>query len=305
MGEFTVREVARIFDLQEARLRYWAQTGFVGPSVRRGHRAFYTFEDLLAVKMAKELLEAGLPLQRVRKNLDALRAALPQLDRPLTRLKIACDGDRVVVVADDVAFEPTTGQLRLQFDVASLDARIAEVLELPRGAGQISGRGAEPTSPAAEPPPPTAYAAFQQGLRAEDAGDAARAEALYRRALDADASFAAAWTNLGNVLAARGARGEAREAYERALALDPEQPEARFNLANLLADVGEIDLALAECRRVTTICPEFADAHYNLALLYARVGSIPQAKSHLLRYLELDGESEWADRARAFLAELR
>src|SRR4029434_9139379 len=84
-GLYSVRDVARIFGLHERRLRYWAQTGFVGPSQRQGGRALYTFEDLIGVKVAKELLDGGLPLQRVRRNLDALRSALPEVTRPLAR----------------------------------------------------------------------------------------------------------------------------------------------------------------------------------------------------------------------------
>ena len=66
-NEYSVKDVARIFELQEARLRYWAQTGFVGPSVRRRGRGYYTFKDLIGVRLAKELLDKGLTLQRVRR----------------------------------------------------------------------------------------------------------------------------------------------------------------------------------------------------------------------------------------------
>src|SRR5882672_5357120 len=98
-NEYSVKDVARLFDLQEARVRYWAQTGIVGPSVRRSGRAFYTFGDLIGIKVAKDLLEQGLTLQAVRKNLESLRATLPSVERPLTELRIVCDGDRLVVAA--------------------------------------------------------------------------------------------------------------------------------------------------------------------------------------------------------------
>ena len=50
---YSVRDVAKLFALQESRLRYWMQTGFVGPTVRKGGRFYYTFRDLCAVKAAK------------------------------------------------------------------------------------------------------------------------------------------------------------------------------------------------------------------------------------------------------------
>ncbi|HLT38325.1 MAG TPA: helix-turn-helix domain-containing protein, partial [Enhygromyxa sp.] len=61
---YTAAEVARLFELPESRVRYWSQTGFITPSVRQGARRFYTFQDLISIKVAKELLDAGLPLQR-------------------------------------------------------------------------------------------------------------------------------------------------------------------------------------------------------------------------------------------------
>ncbi len=298
---FAIKDVADLFGLQEARLRYWAQTGFIGPSVRRGSRFYYTFEDLIGVRVAKELLDSGLPMQRVRRNLDALRAALPAVDRPLTRLRVCSDGNDVVVVADDVAFEPKTGQLVMSFAVGSLSERIAQVLPLRPGAKEGAKDARKEKAPEA---PTTAYGCFLAGVAADDAGDARRAEALYRRALSLDGNFPAAWTNLGNLLERRAVRGEARSAYDRALDLDPDLPEARYNLANLLADLGEDELALAEYRRVLTTSPHFADAHYNLALLLMKIGAAAQAKQHLERYLELDPSSDWTARARSLLATL-
>ena len=70
---YSIRDVARILGVQESRLRYWMQTGFVGPTVRKGGRFYYTFCDLLAVKAAKDLLDTGMPLQRVRKNVAEVR----------------------------------------------------------------------------------------------------------------------------------------------------------------------------------------------------------------------------------------
>ena len=53
---YSIRDVSRILAVQEARLRYWTQIGFVGPTVRKGGRFFYTFCDLVAVKTAKDKL---------------------------------------------------------------------------------------------------------------------------------------------------------------------------------------------------------------------------------------------------------
>ena len=98
---YSIRDVSRILALQEARLRYWTQTGFVGPTVRKGGRFYYTFCDLLAVKAAKDLVATGMPLQKVRKNVDALKKALPNDTHPATKLRVCCDGETIVALADE------------------------------------------------------------------------------------------------------------------------------------------------------------------------------------------------------------
>ena len=296
---YSIRDVSRIFALQESRLRYWMQTGFVGPTVRKGGRFYYTFTDLVGVKAAKDLLAAGLSMQQVRKNLDSLRAALPRDASPAARLRICSDGETIVAIADDVAFEPRTGQVVMAFNLPAL-------------AGQLTAIGTPPEGvPTAVDDEPTeaqdgisAYRCFLEACAAEDGGDETLAEHLYRQTLELQPSLAAARTNLGNLCYRRGELAAARALYEEALEHEPHQAEARYNLGNLLEDLGETELAIAELRRVTLAVPDFADAHYNLGLLLARVGGMAQAQRHLQRYLELDPESEWASRARAYLTDL-
>ena len=50
---YSTRDVARLFEIPESRLRYWAQTGFIRPSRRIGERVLYDFRDLISVKVAK------------------------------------------------------------------------------------------------------------------------------------------------------------------------------------------------------------------------------------------------------------
>jgi tetratricopeptide (TPR) repeat protein len=307
---YSIKDVSRIFGLSESRLRYWLQSGFLWPSVRRGGRFFYTFQDLVSIKAAKELLDLGVPIQRVRSALDALRAGLPSDVAPTSRLRVCSDGETLVVVGDDAFWEPTSGQLVMAFAVSSLSDRIAESLvAAPAPVVAIAPAVDDPAAPVAvvgerTEPTSTSYQAFLQGLAAEESSDLRVAESCYRRAVEADPTLAAGHTNLGNLWYRRGQHAEARAAYERALDIDPLQPEARFNLGNLLGEIGETELAIAELKQVVARAPEFADAHYNLGLLLARVGGVAQARQHLSRYLTLDGASEWADRAREVLAQV-
>jgi tetratricopeptide (TPR) repeat protein len=299
---YSIRDVARILAVQESRLRYWMQVGFVGPTVRKGGRFYYTFTDLVAVKAAKDLLAAEIPLQRVRKAVESLKKALPNDTHPTSRLRVCSDGNAIVALADDIAFEPIGGQVVMAFTLPSFGEHISEVLAMPR---------VDPSAPQEISDSPTeahggttAYRMFVEACAAEDRGETQLAEHLFRQAIDLEPNMAAALTNLGNLVYRQGEVEEARSLYERALEHDPTQPEARYNLANTLEDLGEIELAVAELRKVCAAAPDFADAHYNLGLMLAQLGGTAQAKQHLERYLELDAQSDWATHAREFLAQV-
>ena len=301
---YSIRDVSRILAVQESRLRYWMQTGFVGPTVRKGGRFYYTFTDLVAVKAAKDLLETGMPLQRVRKNVEALKHALPGDTHPTTKLRVCCDGETIVALADDVAFQPIGGQVVMAFSLPSFGDHVIATLAMPRAPAPAAIPAPVEDEPTEANSGTTAYRNFVEACAAEDRGDADTAEHLFRLAIELEPRMAAALTNLGNLVYRQGELHEARGLYERALEHDPAQPEARYNLANLLEDLGETELAIAELRRVCAAAPEFADAHYNLGIMLAQVGGTTQARQCLERYLELDATSDWAHHARSYLEQI-
>ncbi len=300
---YSFAATAHILDVTESRLRYWAQIGFVGPSQRREGKAVFTFADLVAVKAARELVDRGFAPAEVRKALAAVSAALPEVGRPLDRLRVTWDGQALVIVDDGVddgaAFE-TTGQRVFDFGLGDLHRRASSVGDLPAAVAKASK--VVPTR--------AAYEWLGEGLRLEQAGVSGdEAAACYRRAITADPGLAAAHTNLGILEHRRGDAVSARRCFEAALALDPEQPEARFNLATLIYEAGDAELAAAELRRVLQLDPGFADAHYNLATAIEGLGGRQQAREHLLRYIELavPGAPEaevWTAEASARIARL-
>lgn len=298
---YSMKDVARIFAVPESRLRYWMQVGFVGPTVRKGGRFYYTFVDLVAVKSAKDLLAAGVSLARVRKNLDSLRRSLPSDASPLRQLRVCSDGETIVALEGDMAYEPKTGQLVMAFQLPELARRISEALNQ---AGPATNDAAIPLTVAVDATEAndqcTPLRLFAEACRADEVGEWVLAEHLYRQTLELDPGLAAALTNLGNLVYRKGDLSEARGLYARAVQIDPAQPEARYNLANVLDDAGEHELAVAELRRVCVQAPEFPDAHYNLGLLLQRMGGKQQARECFLRYLQLDAAGEWAERARTF-----
>jgi tetratricopeptide (TPR) repeat protein len=291
--------VAKILGVPESKLRYWAQVGFVGPSVRRGGKPHYSFQDLVSVKAAKELVDRGFKAGEIRKAIEEVRATLPHVDRPLDRMRVAFDGTKLVVVDEGSAFE-SSGQKLFDFGLAELagqSSTIGDPGRVPRVPHPIDAGSTKRQ----------AYDWFVEGTRAELSGGEgdARAEECYREALTLDAGLAAARTNLGSLAYRRGDAAAAREAFEAALALDPDQPEARFNLANLVLESGDLELAVAELRRVLQTAPDFADAHYNLAVALERLGGRAAARAHLEHYLSLEPEATpWAEQARALIERL-
>jgi len=70
---YTFAAVAKILEIPETKLRYWAQVGFVGPSVRESGKMLFSFQDLIGVKAAKELVDRGFAVAEIRKALDRVR----------------------------------------------------------------------------------------------------------------------------------------------------------------------------------------------------------------------------------------
>ena len=108
---FRSGEVTQILGISRRQLHYWARTGLVRPSRRtRGGHHRYCFPDLVALKAAKRLIDAGVSLQRIRRSIEALQRTLPAVRHPLAELVLVATGDVVLVLHEGTAFEAATGQ---------------------------------------------------------------------------------------------------------------------------------------------------------------------------------------------------
>ena len=130
--EYRPQEVAQVLGLSRRQLQYWAQTDLVVPSGRTpgGHHR-YTFEDMVALKATKRLLDAGVSVQRIRSSIQALRRMLPEIDRPLSELVLVATGDIVLVFRDGTAFEAISGQ-EWVFEVARFQRELEAWQDLRR-----------------------------------------------------------------------------------------------------------------------------------------------------------------------------
>jgi DNA-binding transcriptional MerR regulator len=91
---FTAAQAARISNCTVAQLRYWSRSGLVVPGDADGG---YGFRDLVALRVVRSMLDAGLPSSRVRGALAAMRDA----GHDLSSLRLVTDGGHVWACHDD------------------------------------------------------------------------------------------------------------------------------------------------------------------------------------------------------------
>jgi DNA-binding transcriptional MerR regulator len=88
--------VCRTVGITYRQLDYWARTGLVTPSVRdaegSGSQRLYSFTDVVHLKIIKNLLEAGISLQQIRRAVEYLRT---ELKRPLEDVTLLSDGTTI------------------------------------------------------------------------------------------------------------------------------------------------------------------------------------------------------------------
>jgi tetratricopeptide (TPR) repeat protein len=279
MPSYSVRDVERVLRLSPAITRGLVRAGFVKPA--RGPRRAYrfSFQDLIVLRTARALIDASVPVRRIRRSLERLRRELPA-SMPLSGLAISAVGDHVVVRDGEMRWQADSGQYLLGLDV-TLENGALQVIEH-RAASQAAAAAPEPAaSPARD--------WFSEGLALEtiDPGSALTA---YRRAAHENPRNAAAWINWGRLLHALGRNREAEAVYRQALVLASPDALLLFNQAVLLEDVGKTAAALEAYRQALAADPNLADGHYNLARLYESLGKPQHAIRHLGEYRRLTGE---------------
>ena len=102
---FNTKTVARILGLTIRKIDYWDKTNLIKPSVQEaagyGSVRLYSFADLIQLKVAKTLKDAGISIQKMRKALIYLEKNMPDVDKPLANLKFLTDGKTIFVITKD------------------------------------------------------------------------------------------------------------------------------------------------------------------------------------------------------------
>lgn len=261
IGEYSSAELCRILRLDESRLRACLRTALLPVSQSKAPRT-YSFQNLVLLRTAKGLTEAGVSSRQVRKVLECLQRQLGD-GQAITSLKIYASGKRVVAWDGESRWQPDSGQFVLNFDTAQL---LPAARFRPR-------RESQPI------PSEVAQAWFERAVALqEDSQEEARR--AYEEAIRLRPGFVDAQINLGLLHHNAGHLAEAEAWYRRALHHDPSLALAHFNLGVVLEDQQKKSDAIAAYQEAVRQAPDFREAHCNLAQLYEALGRQRDALRH-------------------------
>jgi len=277
-NRFSPENVQRILGLTARQLDYWDRLRLVSPQKEQENR-FYDFRDLIGLRTVKQLVEEGVPANRLRRALAALREKLVQVQAPLTELRILSDGKDVIVERHGARLEPLSGQFVLNFETRELDEKVRVIAE--RNADEWLALALE-----------------------YEADKKTRTEAIdaYDRALRADPAMVEALLNCGTLQYEDGNFEKASAYFRRAISAQPDSALAHFNLGSVLDEVGDVHAARKYLRQAVRLDPNYPDAQYNLAYICEKLGAFAEAREHWQKYMKLDPAGPWSNYARQRLS---
>ena len=266
---FSLKRVQEMLSLSRTVVSGLVAAGFVTPERGPRNEQRFSFQDLLLLRTAHALQRADIPPRKIVTALTKLSKTLPD-ELPLTGLRITAVGTEIAVHDAGGAWNPDTGQVLLDFDVAPSGGEVALL--------QRVTSDAPPTQDAAE--------WFCRGEDAEK-HDATEAERAYRQAIALDNGHARSHVNLGALLCEAGRCDEAVALFEQALAAGATSAELHFNHAIALEDLGLFHRAVSSYERVLALDSSFLDAHYNAGMLLETMGDGQGALRHFNAYRRL------------------
>lgn len=269
-GGFTLKRVQEMLGLSRTVVAGLVAAGFVTPERGPRNQQLFTFQDLLLLRTAHALQRANIPPRRILAALTKLSKTLPD-ELPLTGLRITAVGTEVAVHDRDGRWNPDTGQVLMDFDVAPAGGELAFL---------------QREKPRAPEPPNDADAWFRRGEDIESA-DPRQAEEAYREALTLNPAHAHANLNLGAILCEAGRCDEALALYERAIAEGAATALLHYNHAIALEDQGHFRQAVQSYERALEMDPALVDAHYNIGCLLENTGDGQGALRHFSAYKRL------------------
>lgn len=137
-GICTVAQATRILGIPQSTLNFWDSTDFLRPSVmsHRGRKPIrlYTFSDLVALRVANQLRDAGVSLQALRRIVKYLQKK-DGIENPLGVKMLVAIGDDVYEIKDQkelysVLRQPGQGAFKYVLDIEEAIREVRQELDL-------------------------------------------------------------------------------------------------------------------------------------------------------------------------------
>jgi hypothetical protein len=269
LQELGTADVARLAGIAPGSVRAMVRAKYVTPA--RGARGSlrFSFQDLMLLKTARDLLAAKLSPRRVGAALRAIRGKLPE-GIPARGLSVTATGDRIIVHEAGGKRDVQTGQMLLALEISAAGSKVRA----------ISPPRAEPVAP--DDSHRECAQRFAEAIALEDT-DIDAAAAAYEVCVTRHA-HRGALANLGRLLHLQGRITEAVQLYR---SFEDPDADILYNLGVALEDLGKTRDALAAYARVLEIDQGYSDAHHNIARLYQDRGDQQRALRHWNTYRRL------------------
>jgi tetratricopeptide (TPR) repeat protein len=251
---FSTRMAARILAISPERIRYWVRRKLVKPAAVRGRHYQFTFEDLLMMRLAKELLPNRRRLEAVARCFQRVG----QMQRPVTAVKLYEEDGRIMVRDGAVTFEAETGQMLLDYGMAPAAGQTISQADAPVRLRRLleAAAGLEESNPA-------------------------RAIQLYREYLEHRPRDSAIHRRLSTMLEGAGDPHSAVRHLDAAAVLEPDNAELHFDLGVLYRKLHNMERAAVSFSRALECEPDLIEAHLHLAQIYEQQGRKREAMRHL------------------------
>jgi tetratricopeptide (TPR) repeat protein len=253
---FSTRMAARILAISPERIRYWVKRKLVKPAAVRGRHYQFTFEDLLMMRLAKELLPNRRRLEVVARCFQRVGHML-DAQRPMTALKLYEEDGCILVRDGAVIFEADTGQMRLEYAVARAGETIKQADAPVRLRRLLDAAG---------------------GL---EETNSARAVQMYREYLQFRPRDGAVHRRLSTLLERAGDLSGAVRHLDAAAVVEPNSAELHFDLGVLYRKLQNMERAAACFSRALECEPDLIEAHLHMAQIYEQQGRKREAMRHL------------------------
>lgn len=253
---YSTRAAARIVAVSPDRIRYWVRRRILIPTFVRGRQMRFGFDELLVMRLAKDLIPTRRHLEPLRRCFERMRAMFGS-SRRVTSLKLANHEGRIVVRDGPAMLEAESGQLLLDFGA-------------PRSSGKIEERFG----------PDRVRERFEEA-RALAVSDPLRALMLYSDLLGREPRNFDAHIDLASLLERKGDVDGAIRHLLGAASILPANAGVHLRLGALYRRRGDQQSAAASFGRAAQCDPLSVEAHRNLAELYEAMGRQRDAIRHL------------------------